>query len=75
MRQITIRAIFDVFFPAVFEMTSASVAQEIQGAITEKTVKVIVLKPGMAGEIFALMIAEKFETVFHTSYYCINGIR
>ena len=65
MGQMTISAILDFFCSAKLEIASASFAQKIERAITEKAIKIIAVLYRMAGEILAFKITEKPETILH----------
>ena len=74
MRQMAVRAVFYAAAAFILEIAAAFAAQKIQRAVTKHAVKIIPVmlirfRYFMAREIFALMIAEKFMIIFHTSLF------
>jgi len=65
MREVAVLAVLHFFCAAEFEITSAFIAQRIQGTVAEQAVKLIAFRRLVAGEILALTIAEKPVAVLH----------
>ena len=61
----TIHTILNFLYTTVFETASAFIAQEVKRAVTEKAIKAIPFRLGMAREVFAITVTKKLETVFY----------
>ena len=65
MGQMAVRTVLNFFCAAVFEIAAAFAAQKIKRAVAEKTVKLIIVRRLVAGEIFTFAVAEKSIIILH----------